>query len=49
MRLGELLALQWSDIHWKYDNIRIQRSIWNGQFVEPKTRKSIKTINSLRA
>lgn len=44
MRLGELLALQWSDIYWSKDIIRVQRSAWNGQFVEPKTRGSIRSI-----
>lgn len=44
MRLGELLALQWSDINWNTDTIRIQRSTWNGQFVDPKTRNSIRTV-----
>jgi len=44
MRLGELLALQWSDIDWRSGTIRVRRSVWNGQFQEPKTRNAVRTI-----
>ncbi|MBK5211601.1 MAG: site-specific integrase [Coriobacteriia bacterium] len=44
MRLGELLALQWSDIDWKSGTIRVKRSVWNGTFQEPKTRNAIRVI-----
>jgi len=44
MRLGELLALQWSDIDWRGSTIRVRRSIWQGKFQEPKTRNSVRTI-----
>jgi len=44
MRLGELLALQWSDIDWNGGTIRVRRSIWQGKFQEPKTRGSVRTI-----
>jgi len=44
MRLGELLALQWSDIDWHGGTIRVRRSVWRGQFQEPKSRRSVRTI-----
>jgi integrase len=44
MRLGELLALQWDDINWKAGTIRVRRSLYNGQFVEPKTSRSVRMI-----
>jgi len=44
MRLGELLALQWSDIDWNSSTIRVRRSVWQGTFQEPKTRGSVRTI-----
>ena len=44
MRLGELLALQWSDIDWRSGTIRVRRSVWHGQFQEPKTRYAVRTI-----
>lgn len=44
MRLGELLALQWSDIDWKSGTIRVKRSVLNGTFQEPKTRNAIRVI-----
>jgi len=44
MRLGELLALQWSDIDWRGGTIRVRRSVWHGQFQEPKSRGSVRTI-----
>lgn len=44
MRLGELLALQWGDIDWSSSIICFRRTVWNGQFQEPKTKKSIRII-----
>lgn len=44
MRLGELLALQWGDIDWNSSTIRVRRTVWNGQFQEPKTKNSIRSI-----
>jgi integrase len=44
MRLGELLALRWSDLDWTSQTIRVSRSVWHGQFQEPKTRNSVRTI-----
>ena len=44
MRLGELLALQWDDINWDAGTIRVRRSLYKGQFVEPKTSRSVRVI-----
>jgi integrase len=44
MRLGELLALKWSDIDWDAGTIRISRSVWHGEFQEPKTRNAVRTV-----
>lgn len=44
MRLGEVRALKWSDIDWDNHSIRVQRSIWRGEFQTPKTKKSIRNI-----
>ena len=44
MRLGELLALQWSDINWHAGTIRVRRSLFEGRFVDPKTPKSVRVI-----
>jgi integrase len=37
MRLGELLALQWGDIDWQGQFIRVERSFKNGQLSHTKT------------
>lgn len=44
MRLGELLALQWDDINWNAGTIRVRRSLYKGEFVEPKTSRSVRVI-----
>lgn len=44
MRLGELLALQWSDIDWNSGAICVRRSVWGGKFQEPKSKNSIRRI-----
>ena len=44
VRLGELLALRWDDVNWPGGTIRVARSLYNGQFVEPKTSRSVRTI-----
>ena len=44
MRRGELLALQWSKIDFKKKTIRIDKSLYNNQFVQPKTKSSLRTI-----
>ncbi len=44
MRLGELLALRWSDIDWHSSTIRVRRSVDKGVFQEPKSRNSVRTV-----
>jgi len=44
MRLGELLALQWGDISWHGGTIRVRRSLYQGEFQEPKSARSVRTI-----
>ncbi len=44
MRLGELLALQWSDVDWHSETIHVRRSVWHGGFQEPKSQNSRRTI-----
>jgi len=45
MRRGELLALTWDKINWVTRQIKVDRSVYNDQFVTPKTPKSIRRIN----
>jgi integrase len=40
MRLGELLALHWGDIHWNSKYIQVQRAFRNGRITKTKTSKS---------
>jgi integrase len=44
MRLGELLGLKWDDINWTAGTISVRRSLYKGQFVEPKTSRSVRVI-----
>ena len=44
VRLGELLALQWKDVNWAAGTIRVRRSLYKGEFVEPKTSRSVRVI-----
>lgn len=44
VRLGELLALQWSDINWHAGTIRVRRSLYEGRFIEPKSARSVRTV-----
>lgn len=44
MRLGELLALQWDDIDWNSGSIRVRRSLYQREFVSPKSKRSVRTI-----
>ncbi len=45
MRRGELLALKWGDIDWNHKQIYVRRSIWRGQFVTPKSKRSVRRID----
>jgi integrase len=44
MRQGELLALRWDDIDWRSGTIRVHRSVYRGDFIDPKTAHSVRTI-----
>ena len=43
-RRGEILALQKSDINWASGHIHIRQGLYKGQFVEPKTESSVRSI-----
>jgi len=55
MRRGELLGLQWGDIDWHDDQIRVRRSLYfetrrkgkerKWRFVTPKSKNSVRAIN----
>ena len=45
MRRGELLALRKRDIDWKNSQIHVNRSVWKGKFVTPKSKASIRRID----
>ncbi|MFC2076506.1 tyrosine-type recombinase/integrase [candidate division KSB1 bacterium] len=45
MRRGEILGLQWGDINWNNSQIHVKRSIWNNEFVTPKSKYSIRRID----
>lgn len=45
MRRGELLGLQWGDIDWNHSQIHVKRSLWKGQFLSPKSKKSKRKID----
>lgn len=44
MRRGEVLALQWGDVDWNSDQILVRRSFSKGEFIQPKTKNSIRRI-----
>jgi integrase len=45
MRRGELLALKWEDIDLESNRIHVRRSLWRGEFVTPKSRRSRRAID----
>jgi integrase len=45
MRLGEALGLQFGDVDWNAQQIRIRRSLYKGTYYLPKTKKSRRTID----
>jgi len=44
LRLGEALALHWSDIDWKREMIHVNRNIWRGKLKKPKSESAIRTV-----
>lgn len=45
MRRGEVLGLTWDKINWVNKEILVNKSIYKGQLLEPKTSTSIRKIN----
>ena len=45
MRRGELLALMRRDIDWKNSQILVNRSVWKGKFIPPKSKTSVRRID----
>lgn len=45
LRRGELLALQWGDVNWKAAQVSVQRSLWKGKFIGPKTKNAIRRVD----
>lgn len=45
LRQGELLALRWKDVDFRSRRLRVARSVWNGQFVTPKTEHSFRAVD----
>lgn len=44
LRLGEILALRWNDIHWKRGVVRVRGSLYQGKIETPKTKASIREV-----
>jgi len=44
MRVGELLAVRWSDVDLTNGMVRIRQTVYEGHFGEPKTRRSNRTV-----
>ena len=45
MRLGELLAMKWSNLDWQRHQYFAKESLYKGKFVEPKSATSKRTMN----
>jgi integrase len=45
MRRGELLGLKWEDIDFERNRIQVRRSLWRGQLISPKSRRSRRAID----
>jgi len=44
LRLGELLGLQWGDIDFDAGFIRVRRSLYQSEYVDPKSEHSIRKV-----
>lgn len=44
LRIGELLALRWRDVDVEVGCIRVRQTVYEGQFDDPKTRQSKRTV-----
>ncbi len=49
LRAGELLALHWKNVDLLRSTIRVQESVYEGNFSTPKTRSSIRSIPASKA
>lgn len=47
LRIGELMALAWSDVNWDQGELSITRSIVNGIYKSPKNSSSIRKVKLL--
>jgi integrase len=45
-RTGEVLGLQWKHVDLVKARLRIEQSLWHGLLVAPKTRESVRIINT---
>ena len=43
---GEVLGLQWKHVDLEKARLRIEQSLWHGLLVAPKTRESVRIINT---
>jgi integrase len=44
MRMGELLALRWTDVDWEARRVRVRRNYVRGEFGTPKSRRSSRSV-----
>lgn len=47
VRIGEALALKWSDVDFDHSKLYVRRSIWHGNEQTPKSRRSIRAKHLL--
>ncbi len=45
LRRGELIALKWGDVDWQAGRLHVRRSLWRGQYMAPKTRRAIRSVD----
>lgn len=45
LRQGELLGLRWAEVDFEDGTLRVRQALQRGQFVEPKTARSRRSIN----
>jgi len=45
VRTGEILGLQWKHVDLANEQMQIEQSLWRGQLIAPKTKRSVRTIN----
>ena len=47
LRIGEALALKWSDLDFDHSKLYVRRSVWRGKEQTPKSRKSLRAKHLL--